>query len=51
MNRAIPHSSPRWTFLVCIPDMEASRVMSRHQQIILSDIRSVGTGRVSTIFE
>lgn len=50
INRIIPHSSPRCTFLVWLPHIAASRVTSRHQHIMLAAIRSAGIGRVIVMF-
>lgn len=46
----MPHSSPCWTFLVWLPHTDASRVTSRHQHSIFTDIRSMGMGSTDVIF-
>ena len=51
MNKIIPHSIPRWTFRVCMPQYVASRVTSRHQQTIVRIMmeRANGVVRVRLI--
>ena len=46
MKRIIPHSNPRWTFSVCAPEKEASRVTSRHHKIMVVMMITAARGKV-----
>lgn len=50
MNKIIPHSNPCWTFLVWLPQYEASRVTSRHQHNIFNGIRIRAVSSINGLF-